>query len=59
MKLKLVLLATAVCLCGTSALALTGFLEDQSTNGALTYCSYSNGVIITISSIKLCPLSIN
>ena len=42
-----------------SAFALKGFLESESENGTLRYCKYSNGVIITISSPKICPLSVD
>lgn len=41
-----------------AAFAVMGFLTDQSTKGLNKYCEYSNGVIITISSVELCPLSI-
>lgn len=34
-----------------------GFLKNQSVNGTLKYCHYSNGVVNTISSIDLCPMS--
>jgi hypothetical protein len=37
---------------------MTGFLQSQSVNGFLRYCRYSNGVVNTINSINLCPLSI-
>lgn len=42
-----------------SASALTGFLESQWTEGQWKYCKYSNGKIITISNVSLCPLSID
>lgn len=42
-----------------SAFAVTGYLQGEQTNGMLKYCKYSNGVIITVNSFELCPLSIN
>lgn len=41
----------------TAPVGLMGFLQSQSVNGFLRYCKYSNGVINTISSVSLCPLS--
>jgi hypothetical protein len=43
----------------SSALALTGFLNGERTQGMNKYCYYSNGVVITINSISLCPLQVN
>ncbi len=34
-------------------------LQKQSVNGNLRYCVYQGGIVNTISSIDLCPLSIN
>jgi hypothetical protein len=59
MKTKLILAATLIAMSATSAVALMGFKKDEWTNGSNKYCEYSNGVIITISIISLCPLSIN
>lgn len=42
----------------TSPIILPGMLRSQSVNGFLRYCRYSNGVIVTISSIDLCPLNL-
>jgi hypothetical protein len=36
---------------------VVGFLQNQSVNGMLRYCRYSNGVVVTISSVSLCPLN--
>jgi len=36
---------------------MQGFLQQNTQNGAVRYCKYSNGVITTISSVNLCPLS--
>lgn len=36
---------------------VVGFLKNQSTNGTLRYCNYSNGVVNTINIVDLCPLS--
>ena len=38
-------------------MVLTGFLQQTVDNGAVRYCKYSNGVINTISTVSLCPLS--
>ena len=43
----------------SSAFALMGFLESESVNGMNRYCKYSNGVILTVSAVALCPLSVN
>ena len=59
MKTKMILAATLIAMTETSALALKGFIRDEWTNGNKKYCEYSNGVIITIKSYKLCPLSID
>lgn len=55
MKSVFAIFAMALC---TSAFSM-GFLQGQSTNGMLRYCKYSNGVIITINIVELCPLSID
>jgi hypothetical protein len=49
----------ALVFASSNVFALTGFLTDQRLNGSLRYCTYSNGVILTISSLSLCPLSID
>jgi len=36
---------------------LMGFLQDQSINGTLRYCKYSNGIVNTISVMQICPLN--
>lgn len=36
---------------------MQGFLQQNTQNGAVRYCKYSNGVITTISSVNLCPLN--
>lgn len=41
----------------TAQAQLIGFLERQWTEGPYRYCKYTNGVIITIKSVELCPLS--
>jgi hypothetical protein len=51
------LIITGLILASSSAMAL-GFKVSESTNGTNKYCSYSNGVVITISIVSLCPLSI-
>ena len=55
---KVIAIAVVALVC-TSAFAITGFLRSQSTSGQNKYCTYSNGVIITISAVELCPLSID
>jgi hypothetical protein len=35
---------------------MVGFLKNQSVNGFLRYCRYSNGVVNTINSTDLCPM---
>ena len=35
---------------------LVGFLKGQSVNGALKYCTYTNGVVTTIGVVDLCPM---
>ena len=57
--MKRIILALAILSTTAPAFALMGFLQSQSTSGMMRYCVYSNGVIITISSIALCPLTIN
>ena len=59
MKTKLILAATLIAMSATNAMALKGFLDDEWTKGNKKYCEYSNGVIITIKSYKLCPLSVD
>ena len=59
MKTKLILAATLIAMSATSALALKGFKRNEWTSGNKKYCEYSNGVIITIKSHKLCPLSVD
>jgi len=59
MKSLLTAVALTAALASTNALAITGFLNGQSTSGMHRYCYYSNGVILTISATSLCPLSIN
>ncbi len=56
MKTIIGLILMASC---AAALALGGFLESESENGTLRYCKYSNGVVITISSLRICPLKID
>lgn len=56
--IKLCAITLGMSLFATSAFALMGFLEDEFTNGSLKYCYYSNGVVITVKSYKLCPISI-
>lgn len=41
----------------SAPMVLMGFLQNQSVNGLLRYCRYSNGVVNTISSTDLCPLN--
>jgi hypothetical protein len=41
----------------TSPAVILGFLQNQSVNGALRYCRYSNGVVTTIRSVDLCPVN--
>ena len=36
-----------------------GSLVSQQVNGSLRYCKYSNGVIVTINSYELCPVTVN
>ena len=43
----------------SQSFALKGFKEGEWTDGGNKYCKYSNGVIITIKSHKLCPLSVD
>lgn len=50
------ILVMAIC---TSAFAMFGSLVGEQTNGNVKYCKYSNGVIITIESYKVCPVSVN
>lgn len=38
-------------------IGIVGYLQDQSTNGTLRYCKYSNGVVNTINVVQLCPLN--
>ena len=40
-----------------SAFAVMGILTGQSINGGLRYCQYSNGVIVTVNSYELCPVT--
>jgi len=40
-----------------SAFAVMGTLTSQSVNGSLRYCKYSNGVIVTVNSYELCPVT--
>lgn len=42
----------------TVAFAMGGVLDSEHTNGTVKYCKYSNDVIITIASYKMCPMSI-
>lgn len=58
MKMKFVLAAAILSLSTNSAFAVVGIIDEEWTNGSLKYCSYSNGVIITIKSYKLCPVTI-
>ncbi len=53
-KVLFAVVATMVC---ASALAIPGFLQSQTVNGSVKYCRYSNGVILTVGIIDLCPLS--
>lgn len=36
---------------------IRGMLQSQSASGQLRYCRYSNGVVTTVSTVELCPLS--
>lgn len=40
------------------ASGMTYMLQNQSVNGMLRYCYYHGGIVNTISSVELCPLSI-
>ena len=59
--MKKLILALAILSTTAPAFALMGFLQSESVNYAqnVKYCRYSNGVILTVSPISLCPLSIN
>lgn len=41
----------------TSAFAVFGTLVSETINGSLKYCKYSNGVVITIKSYEVCPVT--
>lgn len=56
---KKVIVFIVAALSFSNAYALKGFLEGESSSGMNKYCQYSNGVIITVKSHKLCPLSID
>lgn len=38
---------------------MMGFLKTQQVNGFLRYCTYSNGVVLTVQSVDLCPMQSN
>ena len=40
-----------------SAFAVFGTLVSETVNGSLKYCKYSNGVVITIKSYEVCPVT--
>lgn len=56
--MKKFLMAIILASITVSAYAIFGSLVEQKTNGALKYCKYSNGVIITVNNYELCPISI-
>ena len=51
------IVALVTVLFSMSAFAIYGTLQSSTIEGANKYCKYSNGVIITIKSYKLCPIS--
>lgn len=55
MKKVLAIIAMSIC---ASAWAF-GSLVGEQVNGSVKYCKYSNGVIITVNSYELCPITIN
>jgi len=57
--MKKTLAALAILLTCSSAFAIMGFLQSEQVNGSVKYCKYSNGVIVTVQSYELCPLSVN
>ncbi len=52
-----VLVGIIALLTAASAFAVFGTLVGQSIKGSLKYCEYSNGVILTIASYQICPVS--
>ena len=52
------LLVIMFVLISVGAYAIVGFIEKEWIEGSNKYYKYSNGVIITIASHKLCPISI-
>ena len=59
MKLSTIIAIAMISTFATSAAAITGFKKDEWVSGQHKYCEYTNGVIITIKSYKLCPLSVD
>lgn len=57
--MKKILSAIALVLVTSIAFAAPGFLDSESANGALRYCKYSNGVVITIKDTAMCPAKVN
>jgi hypothetical protein len=54
---KMLIALTIATACG-SAYAVFGTLVGEKINGGLKYCTYSNGVILTINSYEVCPTSV-
>lgn len=57
--MKKMIAAALLATTSTFALAMWGSLTGQWTEGMNRYCKYSNGKIITIGLIEICPLSID
>ena len=59
MKTIFGLALACIALAATPAFAIYGALQGSEVNGNLQYCYYSNGVILTVSSVELCPISVD
>ena len=52
-----IFIAIIALLGSASAFAVFGTLVSETINGSLKYCKYSNGVVITIKSYEMCPVT--